>query len=113
MRGTSRIPTEADISGRAPERRHHHRALVGAAAWLIVDDQRFDAECVDVSMGGAAIRTDARIATGNIVRFELSLGIDDGSVAIQCEVVRASEAELGLRFMALDRSSLEAILSRL
>ncbi len=80
---------------------------------MIVADERFSAECVNVSMGGAAVKTDAHIATGNIIRFELSLGLDGGSVSIQCEVVRASRAELGLRFMALDRASLEAILSLL
>lgn len=88
----------------------HHRALVGAAAWLIVNDERHSAECVNISMGGAAILTDARPPTGSVARFELSLGLDRGSVVIQCEVARSSAAELGLRFIALDRSSLEAIL---
>ena len=87
--------------------------LVGAPAWLIVDEARFSAECVNLSMGGAAIRTEAAVATGTVVSFELSLGMDRGSIAIRCEVVRASPAELGLRFMALDRASLEAILSLL
>jgi len=103
----------ADVSGRAPERRNHHRVLVGASAWLIVDEARFSAECVNVSMGGAAVRTDAQVRTGSVVNFELSLGTDRGSIVIQCEVVRASKAELGLRFLALDRASLEAILSLL
>jgi len=88
--------------------------LVGASAWLIVDEARFSAECVNLSMGGAAIRTDAAVTTGTVVSFELSLGMDRGSIVIRCEVVRASpSAELGLRFMALDRQSLEAILSLL
>jgi c-di-GMP-binding flagellar brake protein YcgR len=100
-----------DVSGRAPERRIHHRVLVGASAWLIIDDERFSAECVNISMGGAAARTEAPAITGSVVRFELSRGFDGGSVAIQCEVVRASKTELGLRFLALDRASLEAILS--
>jgi hypothetical protein len=107
------IHPSADVSGRAPERRIHHRVLVGASAWLIVDEARFSAECVNVSMGGAAVRTQAKVATGSVVAFELSLGNDRGSVVIQCEVVRASNAELGLRFLALDRASLEAILSLL
>jgi hypothetical protein len=106
----SRFP---DVSGRAPERRLHHRVLVGAPAWLVMDDERHVAECVDLSMGGASVLSEARLATGRIVSFELSLGMDRGSVAIQCEVVRANEGELGLRFLALDRSSLEAILSLL
>ncbi len=114
MSGTSRFAhSAADVSGRAPERRIHHRVLVGAAAWVIVDDKRFSAECVNVSMGGAAVKTDVHIATGNVIRFELSLGLDGRSVSIQCEVVRASKAEVGLRFMALDRASLEAIVSLL
>lgn len=99
-----------DVSGRAPERRHHHRALVGAAAWLLAAGGRYDAECVDLSMGGAAVRTSAPLSVGTQLRFELSLGSDRGSVGIDAEVVRAGEAELGLRFLALDRASLEAIL---
>lgn len=102
-----------DVSGRAPERRIHHRVLVGAAAWLVDDDVRHSAECVNVSMGGAAVRTDARVPTGKVVSFELALGHDHRSVTIQCEVVRASKAELGLRFLALNRASLEAIVSLL
>lgn len=110
----SRHPgAEPDVSGRAPERRIHHRVLVGASAWLVTEDDRHSAECVNVSMGGAAIKTDARIPTGSVVRFELSLGLDHRPVSIQCEVVRASQAELGLRFLALDRASLEAVLSLL
>jgi hypothetical protein len=111
---TSRYPgAQADVSGRAPERRIHHRVLVGAAAWLIVDDTRHSAECVNVSMGGAAVRTLAHVSTGSMVSFELSLGDDHRSVTIQCEVVRASQTELGLRFLALNRASLEAIVSLL
>lgn len=110
----SRHPgAEPDTSGRAPERRIHHRVLVGAAAWLVTEDDRHSAECVNVSMGGAAIKTNARIPTGTVVRFELSLGLDYRPVAIQCEVVRSSQTELGLRFLALDRASLEAVLSLL
>ncbi len=101
------------MSGRAPERRIHHRVLVGAAAWLVTDDERYSAECVNVSMGGAAVSTEGRLPTGSLVRFELSLGMDHGSVAIRCEVVRSAQAELGLRFLALDRASLEAVLSLL
>jgi hypothetical protein len=110
----SRHPgAEQDVSGRAPERRIHHRVLVGAAAWLVTEDDRHSAECVNVSMGGAAIKSEARMPTGSVVRLELALGLDRRSVAIQCEVVRSSPTELGLRFLALDRASLEAVLSLL
>ena len=106
-----RTPHPADVTGRAPERRTHHRALVGTAAWLITDSgSRFDAECVNVSMGGAAVLTNAPLPVRAQVRFELSLGRDRGSVSISCEVVRASASELGLRFLQLDRASLEAVL---
>jgi hypothetical protein len=106
----SRFP---DVSGRAPERRTHHRVLAGAPGWLLVDGERFDAECVNVSMGGASLRTAATVRTGSVVGFELSLGMDRGTVSIQCEVVRASQTDVGLRFLALDRPSLEAIVSLL
>jgi hypothetical protein len=108
-----RISRFPDVSGRAPERRIHHRVLVGAAGWLLLGGERFDAECVDVSMGGAAVRTSAAVHTGRIVRFELSLGLDHGAISIQCEVVRAGPTDVGLRFLALDRRSLEAIVSLL
>jgi len=62
-------------------------------------------------MGGAQVRTAAALATGAVVRLELALGYDRGSVSIQCEVVRAAGEHVGLRFLALDRPSLEAILS--
>lgn len=104
------ISRPLDVSGRAPERRHHHRVLVGAAAWLLIEGERFDAECVNVSMGGAAVRSSATPRVGTALRFELSLGMDRGSVAIESEVVRVSESELGLRFVSLDRASLEALL---
>jgi hypothetical protein len=110
MSSTSRSPSP---SHRAPERRVHRRVPVGTAAWLVVDEQRFTAECVNVSMGGAAVRTDAHPRSGSVVHLELSLGTDGGSCSIQCEVVRTAGPALGLRFMALDRASLEAILSLL
>lgn len=110
MDSTSHTPSP---SARPAERRTHHRVRVGTAAWVVVDERRLSAECMNVSMGGAAVRTDSQIPTGSIVHFELSLGTDDGSVSIKCEVVRASPSDLGLRFMALDRASLEAILSLL
>ena len=107
------ISNYPDVSGRAPERRTHHRVLVGAPAWLIVGEQRFSAECVNVSMGGASVFIEQHVPTGTLVRFELSLGMDRGTVSIPCEVVRAPQAELGLRFLALDRTSLEAVASLL
>jgi hypothetical protein len=103
----------ASPSGRASERRNHRRVPASTAVWLVVDDQRVPAECSNVSMGGAAVRTTALAKTGSVVLLELSLGADKHSVSIKCEVVRASGGELGLRFMALDRSSLEAILALL
>ena len=100
-----------DASGRAPERRVHHRVLVGAPAWLIVGPDRIGAECVDVSMGGANVRSARSVPAGSVALFELSLG--RGTVTIHCEVVRAAHAELGLRFLSLDRPSLEALASLL
>jgi hypothetical protein len=106
----SRFP---DLSGRAPERRFHHRVLAGATGWLLVDGQRFDAECVNVSMGGASVLCSAAVHTGDIVRLELPAGMSRGSASIRCEVVRASQTDVGLRFLALDRPSLDAIVSLL
>lgn len=103
------ISDHPDVSGRAPERRNHRRVLAGAPAWLLVGDQRFSAECFDLSIGGAGIFTEQSVLAGSVVRLELSLGMDRGTVTVDCEVVRGAETELGLRFLALDRASLEAI----
>jgi hypothetical protein len=102
-----------DVSGRAPERRVHHRVLVGAPAWLIVGPDRIRAECVDVSMGGANVLSARSVPAGSIAWFELSLGLERGTVTIRCEIVRSTPAEVGLRFLALDRASLEALASLL
>lgn len=107
------ISPSISLDGRAPERRAHRRVLVGAPAWLLVGDERYPAECIDVSMGGAAVKTEASIASGSLLRLQLALGTDRGSVSIQCEAVRLGQAQLGLRFLALDRPSLEAVLSLL
>ena len=64
-------------------------------------------------MGGAAVRTEAQVAIGALVQLELSLGLDRGTVTVPCEVVRAASGEVGVRFLALERASLEAILSLL
>lgn len=106
-----RLSSPEDTSGRAPERRFHRRTLVGASAWLLIGDERRAAECVDVSMGGAQVLTAARLTTGTLLRLELALGLDRGSASIQCEVVRVGAEHVGLRFLALDRASLEAIVS--
>ena len=113
MSSPSNSPSTPSPSGRPPERRIHRRVPIVTAAFIMASEQRFAADCLNVSMGGAAVRTHARARTGSIVHLELSLGADNSSVSIQCEVVRSTPTELGLRFMALDRPSLEAILSLL
>jgi hypothetical protein len=110
MPGTSQA---GRLSERGHERRAHRRVDLAAGAWLIVDERRLPAECTNVSMGGASVRSQASSHTGGIVRLELALGGDEHPVSISCEVVRKSGTELGLRFLALDRTSLEAILSLL
>lgn len=98
-----------DVSGRAPERRIHHRALVGASAWLQIGDERVPAECVDISMGGAAVRTSVELVNGTLVAFELEGSWDHGAILVDCEIVRTEPGELGLRFLTLSRRSLETI----
>jgi len=83
---------------------------VGTTAWLVVDQDRVSAECLNVSMGGAALLTTAHLAVGTPVHLELSLGLHRGTISIPCEVVRSSATQAGLRFLELDRASLEALL---
>ena len=62
-----------DTSGRAPERRLHHRVMSGASAWLVTESERHDAECVNVSMGGAAVIRSRANRAG--ARFPSACGI--------------------------------------
>ena len=114
MAASPRLPDAIRAFAQGAERRIHRRVQVVTAAWLRVDgEQRFPAECLNVTMGGAAVLTDVTLSSGRVVQLELTLGKQERHVVLSCEVVRARGAELGLRFIALDRPSLEAILSLL
>jgi hypothetical protein len=87
--------------------------VVTTAALVLEDGQRYAARCLNVSMGGAAVQAQVRTSTGQLVRLELTLTPERSAISIPCEIVRAADSEVGLRFLALDRVSLEAILALL
>ncbi len=70
----------------------------------------YPAHCMNLSLGGAGLRSDARVAAGAVVRLAIDLG---GGRRVQAlaEVVRTNGTEVGARFIQLDPSSMVAILS--
>jgi hypothetical protein len=88
----------------------HRRVLVSAEATFLVDGMAHPAHCLNLSMGGAGLRSNARVAAGTVLRVAIDVG---GGRRIQAsaEVVRTNGAEVGARFIQLDPASMVAILS--
>lgn len=93
----------------APERRNHRRRRFGAPMAVVVDGAKTPVSALNVSVGGAAVRTNARAEVGAHVALEGEIG-GHGRVALEAEVVRVEQGVLGLRFLALGQRDLEALL---
>jgi hypothetical protein len=76
---------------------------------LVVGAERVSAFAVNVSVGGAAVRTNARASVGEIVELEVE-HFGSRRFTLRAEVVRAERGALALRFLALHQRALEALL---
>lgn len=94
------------------ERRRHRRVGVRAPASLVSSWNVGTAECVDLSMGGAGLLSDATPPSGSKLKLELHLGPGRRVIA-SAEVVRSCDGSVGIRFVQLDPKSMAAILSML
>jgi hypothetical protein len=93
----------------ASERRAHSRVSVKVNAELRAGDKSLSAECISMSLGGAALQSERPpVNIGSIVKVKVKLG--DRDVEARAQVVRVQGGTVGLRFLELDQGSLLAIL---
>lgn len=99
--------TDAQAPGR--ERRVHRRGALDAPMWIVFGEKRIPAFAVNVSVGGAAIRTNVPASIGAIVELEVE-HFAGRRFTLDAEIVRAENGVLALRFLALRQRALEALL---
>ena len=105
---------ESGIWVRQSERRRFRRTELEVPALLDAQHSWQSARCVDVSVGGLAVKMDAPLPVGTVVEvyFELPIG---ASVETRAEIVRTEGTRVGLRFVELGaraRHVLEAFAQR-
>ena len=91
------------------ERRVHRRRIVDAPMWIVIGETRVPVAAVNVSIGGAAVQSPAKVSVGTTIRLEVELAATI-SFTLDAEVVRVSHDVLGLRFLALGQHALESLL---
>ena len=94
------------------ERRSHRRVKVAVPAEIVVGETSSPAALLSISLGGAALRAEIECPIGQrlILRFRLP---DRGWVDFSAELVRTSARSVGVRFVALDRVSFDALVNLL
>jgi len=96
---------------RADDRRTHRRVSVLAQARLRASGAARMSACVDISMGGLALRGVRGMSRGE--RFVVEMQLAGRRFQTDCEVVRTADDELGARFLRLDQMAMTAIVSHL
>jgi hypothetical protein len=96
------------------ERRVHRRVELEREVTVELSEARFSGRSLNVSVGGMALELTCanprELTVGARVTVRLDLG--DGAFALTTgEIMRATRSALGLRFVALDRDSLLALLA--
>jgi hypothetical protein len=110
---TKSLPSEPPDSLPISERRSHRRVKVVVPAEIVVGSQpATPAALLSLSLGGAAMRAEIDCAVGQplTVRFRLP---DRGWVDFTAELVRVSTRSIGVRFLAFDRVSFDALMKLL
>jgi hypothetical protein len=85
---------------------------VAVPAEILVGEQSSPAALLSISLGGAALRSEIDVPVGQrlVLRFRLP---DRGWVDFSAELVRVSARSIGVRFLALDRVSFDALVKLL
>jgi hypothetical protein len=96
----------------ASERRNHRRIPIEATAAVNLGEEAAPVSCVDLSVGGLLLDSDAPPPLGTRVSIELELE-DAVSVKTEAEVVRAEGSRIGLRFLRLQPEALRALLKKI
>ena len=113
MAKSESVPSDAPESLPASsERRSHRRVKVVVPAEILLGNDAVPAGLLSVSLGGAALRAqlDCPIGQRLVLRFRLP---DRGWIDFSAELVRVSERSVGVRFLALDRTSFDALMALL
>jgi hypothetical protein len=76
--------------------------------WLVLEGTKIPVSIGNASVGGAAVQTTAAATVGEIVTLEVAPATGEKFV-LSAKVVRALPGLLGLRFLALDKRALEAL----
>jgi len=95
------------------ERRSHRRVKVAVPAEIVVGEQHaVPAALLSISLGGAALRAELQCPVGQhlVLRFRLP---DRGWIDFTAELVRVSPRSIGVRFLAFDRVSFDALMKLL
>ena len=94
------------------ERRSHRRVKVAVPAEIVLNEHATPAALLSISLGGAALRAEIDCPIGQrlTLRFRLP---DRGWVDFSGELVRISARSIGVRFLALDRVSFDALVKLL
>lgn len=106
-RETSEPPESVPSS----ERRSHRRVKVAVPAEILVGEASSPAALLSISFGGAALRAEIDCPIGQ--RLVLRFRLPDGWVDFSAELVRRSARSVGVRFLALDRPSFDAVVQLL
>jgi hypothetical protein len=82
------------------DRRDYERVVVRLPATLTAGTETFEAETVDLSVSGCAVRTDATFPPGTEVRMTVRLGASGKRMEVAEAVVRAGhEGRVSLQFV--------------
>jgi uncharacterized protein (TIGR02266 family) len=100
-----------------PNRRIHERVHLRSRCWCEADEITLYARILNVSEGGAFIRTFAPLRRGASARLRFVLDEPGSEVAAEAEVVWVRESAedsrdspgMGLRFIGLDEPSARAL----
>jgi hypothetical protein len=96
----------------ASERRSHRRVKVAVPAEIVVGEHAIPAALLSISLGGAALRAELECTVGQRLSLRFRLP-DRGWIDFSAELVRVSPRSIGVRFLALDRASFEALMKLL
>jgi hypothetical protein len=98
------------VSSSGRERRVHHRVPYSSQALLRAADKVYAVRCVNLSLGGAALRTPPGAELADDLR--LSFDPDGGQrFSVRAELVRAEGGVLCVRFVEFEQRALVSLLA--
>lgn len=103
-------PNSGIISLEERERRVHHRVPYASSAQLRVHDKVYAVQCVNLSLGGAAVKAPVPFAPGDELRLSLKTGDAGERFSVRAQIVRVDGNMLGIRFVEFEQRALVSLL---